>query len=137
MIIDVDLIISNKLDFSFKAHITGNVNNRVASLRIDANEIEAIMVSGENFFNCLIKIRKYLEKENLYIGCQGSVKNGYPSPMSFDMSLGTIAYTLQLGEPAKRNSLVNIFDPVPIASVGTVEEQNKFYAEWMQHGKIQ
>lgn len=84
------------------------------------------------FFECLTKLRQILESKDLYVLCQGSVRNVYPSRMSSQMSGGLKAYILKLGMQASLTDLVNIFDSALIGEVATVNEQKIFYKKWIE-----
>lgn len=97
------------------------------SLRFEERELVA---SEPDFFSALCTIRQILEQENLLLNCYGSSRNVYPSAMSRDMG-GEKAYKLKLGRPARTNDLVSIFDSGPDVQPTSIEDQLKFYHEWL------
>ena len=70
--------------------------------------------NASDFFAALCQIRKELEKLNLIPLCYGASLNVYPSGMSRDMGGGLVAYRLRMGQPARREDLVRIFDQGPM-----------------------
>ncbi len=83
---------------------------------------------GSYAFTALTELRKDLEQERLLIGCNGALKNVYPSRMAFDMGEGLAGYVMSLGVPA--TELVRIFSPASPSNLATVEEQISFVKEW-------
>lgn len=98
------------------------------SLQFDGREITS---TEEDYFSALNSIRRVLEKENAFLHCYGASRNVYPSPMSRQMGGGIKAYKLQMGSQAKTSDLVSIFDTGSDVSPTTVDEQERFYKEWL------
>lgn len=90
----------------------------------------SITKQADTFFEALIEIRKELEAKGIKLLCKGCSRNVYPSAMILDMGSGRKAYTLTMGEQAKMNSLVDIFEPCQIEEYATVEEQYIFFNKW-------
>lgn len=79
-------------------------------------------------FFALAKIRLELEKMDMFIMCNASRIDVYPSGMS---AISLMAYELEMGLQAKK--LVNIFDPIEDRSLlATVEEQKQFRSNWLK-----
>lgn len=91
----------------------------------------SITKQADTFFEALIEIRKELEAKGIKLLCKGCSRNVYPSAMILDMGSGRKAYTLTMGEQAKMNSLVDIFEPCQIEEYATVEEQYNFFNKWI------
>lgn len=89
--------------------------------------------SAADLFDCLSVLRlEHLEPLGLRIQCNGARQDVYPSRMSRQMSNGRKAYTLRLGAPARREDIVDIFEPAPEKSpLATVAEQRTFYKRWL------
>ncbi|MFC3749787.1 hypothetical protein [Paenibacillus sp. GCM10012306] len=83
-------------------------------------------------FSAFVSIRKELEQENLQIACNGSAKSVYPSRMQLTMGYGRKAYKLFIGQQAKIEDVVDIFDCDTDLEFVTVEEQSNFYAQWIK-----
>ena len=99
------------------------------SLRFRDREITK---TDTDFFSALCSIRRELEKENLMIACYGASKNVYPSPMLRSMGYGDKAYKLTMGKPARQEDIVSLFDSDKDVFPTTVDEQEKFYEEWLR-----
>ena len=84
--------------------------------------------SAGDFFEALCQIRRQLEPESLIPFCYGASLNVYPSGMSRQMSGGTVAYRLTLGE--RSSDSVNIFKAGPDVTPVSVDIQKSFYADW-------
>ena len=86
---------------------------------------------GDNIFDSIVELRKKLESKDIYLLCNASVVNIYPSPMQKDFG-GTKAYKLQMGKQAVLADVVDIFDYNSELKIGSVEEQKKFYENWLK-----
>jgi hypothetical protein len=98
------------------------------SLRIMGREIER---SEGDFFSAMCQIRRELEDNHLLLKCYGASRTVFPSPMSKGMGYGSMAYKLYPGRPARQDDLVCIFDTGPDVSPASVDDQEKYYQEWL------
>lgn len=112
-----------------KAIIELTENEDSVTIRFSLGELD-LEKEGDNYFDTLIKLREELEKMNIKLLCKGCCKNVYPSGMLLSMGVGRKAYTLIYGEPAKMNSLVDIFDSCSIDEYATIQEQLEYFQEW-------
>ncbi len=120
--------------------VTGSMD--IATLTFDQQVqgfVEVCIPGGEkrlarkgDLFSSLTDIRKELEKDNLFILCEGSRRDVAPSGMSRQMGGGRRSYRLALGRQALRSDLVDIFDPINESEVSTVAEQKDFYINWVK-----
>jgi hypothetical protein len=62
--------------------------------------------------------------------CNGSRRDAFPSPLAREMSGGQRVYVMKLGTAATMKDVLNTFDPAPIETIGSVDEQRNFYDEW-------
>lgn len=76
-------------------------------------------------------VRKNLETLNIQICCNGAARNVYPSNMQRSMGSGRVAYKLYSGERAKLEDVVDIFDCDDRLEFVTVDEQERFYKNWV------
>lgn len=84
-----------------------------------------------DFFECLCRIREALEKTKLQLHCYGASKNVFPSGMARDMGTGLQAYKLTLGQKGSMENLVGIFENGEDVTPSSVEEQARFYKQWL------
>lgn len=91
----------------------------------------SIVKQADNFFEALIEIRKKLEKKKIKLLCKGCCKNVYPSAMILNMGSGRKAYSLTIGEPARLDSLVDIFSTCEVQEYASVDEQFNFFTKWL------
>lgn len=91
-----------------------------------------IVFEADDFFDCQLKLRTFLESHKHRILIMGANENVYPSAMSRSMSKGLKAYILRLGKPAQRKDLINIFDYSIEKNVASVDKQIEFYKRWFQ-----
>lgn len=101
----------------------------IIKLQFKSNHIN-ILKSADNHFDALLELRKDLEKMGIKLLCKGCCENVYPSAMMFDMGNTRKAYTLNLGESAKKSSLVDIFDECYIEEYVSIKEQQNFFNKW-------
>ncbi|MGD9584853.1 MAG: hypothetical protein AB7V26_14445 [Lysobacterales bacterium] len=87
---------------------------------------------GDDLFEAMIELRKDLEQGGSALLCAGARQDVFPSGMSRSMSDGRKAYVTRIGEPANRSDLIDIFSYSPSPTVGTVQQQSMFHAEWVE-----
>lgn len=102
----------------------------VIMMKLRYNEI-VLVETAENCFDALVSIRKRLQSCNENIACMGSCKVVYPSGMCSNMGYGDKAYKLTLGKAACHEDLVSIFEVCDPSECVTVEEQEKYFNEWV------
>lgn len=124
------LNVTDKHSLLFDVHLLAYRISRTFKLEVTASEINIPETEGVDFLDCLLKLREILEHQQLYILCMGAVTSVYPSRMSRDMSDGLKAYDLKLGKRIELSDVVDIFDPAPAEKVGTIAEQQNYFAKW-------
>ena len=126
-IFDIEIINNGKIEKNklFLSEIEDEINLKI--------EIErAIYFSkSDNIFDSVVELRKKLELKNIYLLCNASVINVYPSGMQKEFG-GTKAYKLQMGKQATLNDVVDIFDYDNELKIGSVKEQEEFYESWLE-----
>lgn len=86
----------------------------------------------EDVFSALVQLREQLESKELYILCEGSALNVYPSPMQFSCGNTIKAYRMEFGKQSLNENLVYIFDVIDSSKVATVQEQLEFNSQWIK-----
>ena len=86
---------------------------------------------SDNIFDSVVELRKKLELNNIYLLCNASVINVYPSLMQKEFG-GTKAYKLQMGKQATLSDVVDIFDYDSELKIGSVKEQEEFFESWIE-----
>ena len=96
-------------------------------------EIENIVYfsKSDNIFDSVVELRKKLELKNIYLLCNASVINVYPSGIQKEFG-GTKAYKLQMGKQATLSDVVDIFDYDSELKIGSVKEQEEFFESWIE-----
>nr|WP_314115032.1 hypothetical protein [uncultured Leptotrichia sp.] len=126
-IFDIEIINNGKIEKNklFLSEIEDEINLKI--------EIErAIYFSkSDNIFDSVVELRKKLELKNIYLLCNASVINVYPSGMQKEFG-GTKAYKLQMGKQATLTDVVDIFDYDNELKIGSVKEQEEFYESWLE-----
>jgi len=87
---------------------------------------------GSDLFECLVQLRLFLEAKSIFVLCNGSRIDVYPSRLIRQMTNGRMAYILKSNTPTSSEFLVDIFDKADANKVGTVKEQIEFYKNWVQ-----
>ncbi|MET3878014.1 hypothetical protein [Chitinophaga sp. OAE865] len=116
----------------FDAIISSSVNDGKIELVFKSNNFH--FTAEDNFpFYALIKIRLDLEPHNVKILCNGSRVDVYPSGF---LMTSFKAYKLVIGEPATGEDLLNILEATSeLEMMGTVQEQEKYWQEWLKSSK--
>lgn len=86
---------------------------------------------GESLSHTLSLALEFMESINCKLLCNGARRNVVNSGMSRQMGGGRKAYVVYLGEQAKRENIVDIFDDADLSLVGTIAQQSEFYKEWV------
>ncbi len=124
---DINILNNGKIEKNklFLLEIEDEIN-----LKIEIKNV-IYFSKGDNIFDSIVELRKKLESKDIYLLCNASVVNIYPSPMQKDFG-GTKAYKLQMGKQAVLADVVDIFDYNSELKIGSVEEQKKFYENWLK-----
>ena len=126
-IFDIEIINNGKIEKNklFLSEIENEINLKI--------EIETTIYfsKSDNIFDSVVELRKKLELNNIYLLCNTSAINVYPSGMQKEFG-GTKAYKLQMGKQATLNDVVDIFDYDNELKIGSVKEQEKFYESWIE-----
>ena len=126
-IFDIEIINNRKIEKNklFLSEIEDEINLKI--------EIERTIYfsKSDNIFDSVVELRKKLELNNIYLLCNASVINVYPSGMQKEFG-GTKAYKLQMGKQATLTDVVDIFDYDNGLKIGNVKEQEEFYESWIE-----
>ena len=126
-IFEINIINNGKIEKNklFLSEIEDEINLKI--------EIERTIYfsKSDNIFDSIVELRKKLELKNIYLLCNASVINVYPSGMQKEFG-GTKAYKLQMGKQATLNEVVDIFDYDSELKIGSVKEQEEFYENWLE-----
>jgi hypothetical protein len=99
-------------------------------LRLRRSDFD-VTADGLDFFEALCSVRSQLETEGLLLGTYGGSRRVYPSGMGRDMGRGLRAYRMTMGQHARIEDLVGIFDVGPDVEPATVEQQGAFFRNWL------
>ena len=126
-IFDIEIINNGKIEKNklFLLEIEDEINLKI--------EIERTIYfsKSDNIFDSVVELRKKLELKNIYLLCNASVINVYPSGMQKEFG-GTKAYKLQMGKQATLSDVVDIFDYDSELKIGSVKEQEEFFESWIE-----
>ena len=126
-IFDIEIINNGKIEKNklFLSEIEDEINLKI--------EIERTVYfsKSDNIFDSVVELRKKLELNNIYLLCNASVINVYPSGMQKEFG-GTKAYKLQMGKQAILIDVVDIFDYDSELKIGSVKEQEEFFENWIK-----
>jgi hypothetical protein len=85
---------------------------------------------GPDLFEAVRALRRALDPLGIRLGVNGARRNAWASGMQRDMGEGRVVYLLSEGH-RRRPPQVSTLGPAPLADVGTVDEQDKQYARWL------
>lgn len=126
-IFEINIINNGKIEKNklFLSEIEDEINLKI--------EIERTIYfsKSDNIFDSVVELRKKLELNNIYLLCNASAINVYPSGMQKEFG-GTKAYKLQMGKQAILIDVVDIFDYDSELKIGSVKEQEEFYENWIE-----
>ena len=126
-ILEINIINNGKIEKNklFLSEIEDEINLKI--------EIERTIYfsKNDNIFDSIVELRKKLELNNIYLLCNASVINVYPSGMQKEFG-GTKAYKLQMGKQAVLADVVDIFDYNSELKIGSVKEQEEFFESWIE-----
>ena len=126
-IFEINIINNGKIEKNklFLSEIEDEINLKI--------EIERTIYfsKSDNIFDSVVELRKKLELNNIYLLCNASVINVYPSGMQKEFG-GTKAYKLQMGKQAVLADVVDIFDYDSELKIGSVKEQEEFFESWIE-----
>ena len=124
---DINILNNGKIEKNklFLLEIEDEIN-----LKIEIKNV-IYFSKGDNIFDSIVELRKKLESKDIYLLCNASVVNIYPSSMQKDFG-GTKAYKLQMGKQAVLADVVDIFDYNNELKIGSVEKQKKIYENWLK-----
>ena len=100
-------------------------------IEFESQERKVLVRENDDFFECLIDLRRIVDEEGGKVLCQGARRDVFPSPMQRRTSGGLTAYAQRLGEKAFERDTVKIFDKANADLIGTVEEQRAYHEEWL------
>ena len=126
-ILEINIINNGKIEKNklFLSEIEDEINLKI--------EIERTIYfsKSDNIFDSIVELRKKLELNNIYLLCNVSAINVYPSGMEKEFG-GTKAYKLQMGKQAVLADVVDIFDYDSELKIGSVKEQEEFFESWIE-----
>ena len=126
-IFDIEIINNGRVEKSklFLLKIKDEINLKI--------EIENTVYFSKsyNIFDSVVELRKKLESKNIYLLCNASAVNVYPSLMQKEFG-GTKAYKLQMEKQAILADVVDIFEYDDKLKIGSVKEQEEFYENWLE-----
>ena len=126
-IFDIEIINNGKIEKNklFLSEIEDEINLKIEIKRT------IYFSKSDNIFDSVVELRKKLELNNIYLLCNASVINVYPSGMQKEFG-GTKAYKLQMGKQAVLADVVDIFDYDSELKIGSVKEQEEFFESWIE-----
>ena len=95
----------------------------------DDNRLES---TADDFFEAFCVIRCELWKFKLLPACYGAHLHAFPSGMPRSMGGGQRLYRLTLGKQALTKDLVQLFDAGDDVVPSTVDDQRRFFDDWVE-----
>ena len=108
-----------------------SINDRPPyAIRLDYDLVRGQVFSGRDLFECLIALRRELEKAGVQILCNGARVDAWPSSMSRQMGRARKVYINVPGRSTLLTDLVGIFDHADLEKIGSVEQQRAYHRMW-------
>lgn len=85
---------------------------------------------GPDLFKALRALRRILDPLDIRLGVNGARRDAWASGMQCDMGEGRVVYLLSEGQ-AGRPKQVSTLGPAWVSDVGTVEDQDQQYEQWL------
>jgi hypothetical protein len=101
-------------------------------VRLICPNFKELEFENQDLFECLIDLRQEIEKKNWKLLCNGSRIDVYPSRMLREMNGAGRAYILKIGEQARTEDIVHIFDYAALELIGSISEQENFHETWFR-----
>jgi hypothetical protein len=86
---------------------------------------------GPDLFKALRALRRILDPLDIRLGINGARRDAWASGMQCDMGEGRVVYLLIEGQ-AGRPEQVSTLGSAPAGHVGTVEDQDRQYEQWLR-----
>ncbi len=83
-------------------------------------------------FECLLTLRDEIEPLGFRLCCNGARKDAWASGMLRDMGMGKSVYLLADARKGERPPQVGTLEAAPADMIVTVEEQRRWYADWLK-----
>lgn len=115
---------------------TAETQRRLCAARLSFN-LQEFVGTGADYFSAFQEVRRQLEPLNIRALCYGACRNVYPSGMLRDMGAGLRAYKLSFGKKPERSDTVEIFDNGPDMDIGSVDDQDRFYNQWLSSFQLE
>lgn len=87
---------------------------------------------NSDFFECLVDLRRVIEREGGKVLCHGARRDVFPSPMQRRTAGGLKAYQQRLGAKAQEQDQVDTFGESEADLIGSVDEQRAHNEAWLQ-----
>ena len=84
-----------------------------------------------DLFSALTALRRVLEADGWLLQVNAARADAWPSQMTLEAG-GRKVYLLRIGQPVRREDLVDAFAPVEGGRAATVEEQQAFHDRWVE-----
>ncbi|WP_309736981.1 hypothetical protein [Chamaesiphon sp. OTE_75_metabat_556] len=92
-------------------------------------------ILGKNKFECLLDLRKELEKFGYRPLCNGARFDAYPLPSDLKTYNGDFLHILTLGQEPNEEDQVETFEYAEPDLITSIAEQRKYYESWLESVK--
>ena len=111
--------------------ISGNPISDQNKIKFTSTVTPDIDISGENEFECLLNLRKELEKYNYSALCNGARFDAYPLPDDLRTYNGGHLHILTPGKVPNEEDRVETFDYAEPDLITSIDKQKKNYEFWI------
>ena len=100
-------------------------------LNFKCSDLETREFHGDDLYGTFNRLRAWIDKVGAKLLCNGARIDVAPSGMSRSMGGGRKSYVLRLSQPSRSDDLVDIFEYAGPEKIGTMEQQQDYYKEWV------
>jgi hypothetical protein len=111
--------------------LTASRRGRDWLLTITSPDGNSWAAEGPDLFKALRALRRILDPLDIRLGVNGARRVAWASGMQCDMGEGRVVYLLIEGQ-AGRAEQVSTLGPARVSHVGTVEDQDRQYEQWVR-----
>jgi hypothetical protein len=131
-----ELMIQHSNTSVVKGVISGNTILERNRIMFTSSVTPKYNIFGKNMFECLLDLRRGLEKHDYRPLCNGARFDAYPLPDDLKTYGGDFLHVLMLGKEPNEEDMVETFEYAEPDLITSIEEQHKYYESWLESVKL-
>jgi hypothetical protein len=130
-----ELMIQHSNASVVKGVISGNTILERNRIMFTSSVTPKYNIFGKNMFECLLDLRRGLEKYDYRPLCNGARFDAYPLPDDLKTYGGDFLHVLTLGKEPNEEDQVETFEYAEPDLITSIAEQRKYYESWLESVK--